>query len=215
MTSFDDKLTEFSVIGLGAGIIIFLSGLRIFLRYRALARTREVPIRNIPRGLVGMHGKPTPVGSVLESSPITRTPCLFYKVDIEKEVIRNAVHRWSHDKTSVGGLLFYLDDGTGRVLVNPFGAECDLAPHGTREVPQSTSSPPAADFIGDAELIAYARSAPACGVVGTDLTDNISVVGLSTGRYRFTEYCILPEHTYHVTGTCVENPRPKDSDDGT
>src|ERR1017187_10557623 len=122
MSSFDDKLTEFSVIGLGTGIIIFLNGLRIFFRYRAFARTREAPIRSIPRGLVGIHGKPTPVGSVLESSPITRTPCLFYKVDIEKEVIRNAVHRWSHDKTSVGGLLFYLDDGTGRVLVNPFGA---------------------------------------------------------------------------------------------
>jgi hypothetical protein len=37
-----------------------------------------------------------------------------------------------------------------RVLVNPFGAECDLAPHGTRKVPPSTSSPPAAIGPGQA-----------------------------------------------------------------
>lgn len=41
VSSFDDKLTEFSVIGLDAGIIIFLNGLRILFRYRALARTRD------------------------------------------------------------------------------------------------------------------------------------------------------------------------------
>ncbi len=27
------------------------------------------------------------------------------------------------------------------------------------------------------------------------------------------EYCILPEHWYDVTGTCVENPQPKNEHD--
>jgi len=213
MFSGDDKLTEFSASGLFAGFVLFLNGLRIFRKYRAFARTREAPIRGIPRGLIGIRGKAKPVGNVLENSPLSHTPCLFFRVDIEKEVLRNWARRWSHYKTTVGGMLFHLDDGTGRVLVNPFAAECDLLTNCTREAPQSASSPPAPGSISDAELIAYAGSAQAGGVAGGDALDNIPVLGLSTGRYRFSEYCILPEREYHVAGTCVENPQPKDSDD--
>ena len=35
----------------------------------------------------------------------------------------------------------------------------------------------------------------------------------ASGRYRLTEYCILPGHEYNITGTCVENPEPKDQHD--
>jgi hypothetical protein len=34
-----------------------------------------------------------------------------------------------------------------------------------------------------------------------------------TGRFRLTEYCIAPGELYDVTGTCVENPHPKDDGD--
>jgi hypothetical protein len=35
----------------------------------------------------------------------------------------------------------------------------------------------------------------------------------SEHRYRLSEYCIVPEHSYAVTGTCVENPNPQDEHD--
>jgi hypothetical protein len=31
----------------------------------------------------------------------------------------------------------------------------------------------------------------------------------ASGKYRLTEYCILPGHYYDVMGTCTENPQPK------
>jgi len=34
-----------------------------------------------------------------------------------------------------------------------------------------------------------------------------------TGRFRLTEYYIAPGELYDVTGTCVENPHPKDNGD--
>ena len=34
-----------------------------------------------------------------------------------------------------------------------------------------------------------------------------------SGRYRFTECCILPDHDYDITGTCAENPEAKDVND--
>jgi hypothetical protein len=37
--------------------------------------------------------------------------------------------------------------------------------------------------------------------------------GTASGHYRFTEYCLLPGHTYDLTGTCAENPNPRDSYD--
>jgi hypothetical protein len=33
------------------------------------------------------------------------------------------------------------------------------------------------------------------------------------GRYRFTEFCIVPGGAYDISGTCVENPSPQDDHD--
>ncbi|MGD0695631.1 MAG: hypothetical protein ABSB82_12335 [Terriglobia bacterium] len=40
-----------------------------------------------------------------------------------------------------------------------------------------------------------------------------SMFGAASGRYRLTEYCIVPEGSYEVSGTCVENPNPRDEHD--
>ena len=35
----------------------------------------------------------------------------------------------------------------------------------------------------------------------------------ATGHYRLTEYCLLPGQMYDITGTCAENPNPRDEHD--
>jgi hypothetical protein len=35
----------------------------------------------------------------------------------------------------------------------------------------------------------------------------------ASGRYRFTEYCVVPGCLYDISGTCIENPNPKDAND--
>jgi hypothetical protein len=35
----------------------------------------------------------------------------------------------------------------------------------------------------------------------------------ASGRYRLTEYCLVPGASYDISGTCVENPRPQDEHD--
>jgi hypothetical protein len=37
--------------------------------------------------------------------------------------------------------------------------------------------------------------------------------GAASGRYRFTEYCVVPGGAYDLTGTCTENPAPADEHD--
>jgi hypothetical protein len=37
--------------------------------------------------------------------------------------------------------------------------------------------------------------------------------GAASGRYSFTEYCLVPGVPYNISGTCMENPHPQDADD--
>jgi hypothetical protein len=46
-----------------------------------------------------------------------------------------------------------------------------------------------------------------------DPTASSSLFNAADGRYRFTEYCLVPAATYNISGTCVENPHPKDVND--
>ena len=192
------------MVGIGAGLFCFFKGFRIYRQYRVLADTPESPIHGISMGFVEVHGKAKPVQGRLVNSPVTRTPCLFYKVNIKKRE-----GRWSHYKAVADGVPFYLDDGTGKVLIDAHGAEYDLIRTAWREtggislrsifeVFRELHSP-MKYLVEDSELINYAQS--------------LSSTGGASRRYRFTEYCLLAEHWYDVAGTCLENPEPKDVHD--
>ncbi len=232
MSSDDDgKIIMYSALGFGAGIYCFFKGFKIFREYRVLADTPEVPIRSMAMGLVEIHGKAKPVvADRLASSPVTSTPCLFYKVDIERyQRDSKGNGSWRHYKTDTFGVPFHLDDGSGKVLVNPFGAEYDLNPNCRCETSRGvinlssffgsskTSAVPAPRPRSDSELIAYAEAAHSGGgslfaSIGTAALTGLSTSG-SGGRFRFTEYCVIPERWYDVTGTCSENPHPQGTDD--
>jgi len=194
------------MVGIGAGLFCFFKGFRIYRQYRVLADTPESPIHSISMGFVEVHGKAKPAQGRLVNSPVTRTPCLFYKVDIKGY---GADGRWSHHKTAAEGVPFYLEDGTGKVLMDAHGAECDLIRTAWRETGGISLQgifetfrqirAPMKFLVDDSELINYAES--------------LSSTEGASRRYRFTEYCLLPEHWYDVAGTCVENPEPKDEHD--
>ncbi len=192
--------------GTGFGLYFFFRGLRVFRRYRELADTPRSSILGLAMGFVEVHGKAKPSRSPLINSPVTRTPCFFYKVEILRKLEGEDSSRWKHFKTDTDGVPFYLDDGTGKVLVDAHGAELELSRHAWRETGGFSLRgvfeairelrAPMRYLVDDSGLIAYAGS--------------LSESGPSTSRYRFSEYCLLPGHWYDVTGTCVENPEPAD-----
>jgi hypothetical protein len=213
------------VFGLGAGVFFFFKGFKAFREYRVLEDTPEIPIRSMPMGLVEIHGKAK--GDNTVHSPVTSTPCLFYKVDVERWIQdRNGGH-WSHYHTDADGPLFYLEDETGRVLVNAHNAEYDLIQTARRQVrggtghhslgslltgkgdPMLTTTP--AGYISDATLLTYVASLP--GGPAFSLRGGFSLGTGMSSAYQLTEYLILPDHWYDVTGTCTENPAAKDNHD--
>jgi hypothetical protein len=234
MSSHSANLEVAIVVGFGAGLFWFFKGFRVYREYRVLADTPEIPIRSMAMGLVEIHGKAKGHETVL--SPVTKTPCFFYKVDIERWVRDKNGGHWSHAATDAEGVRFYLEDATGKVLVDAHGAECDLIQTTKRETGAGVvtssgrlfggtrdSSLTTGAWVSDSDLLNYAVSAVSTAHTAFSLDAGSLLSGLGRGslglgmgsehRYRLSEYCIVPEHSYAVTGTCVENPNPQDEHD--
>jgi hypothetical protein len=233
-----DAALGFGIVG---GLVWFVKGFRVYREYRVLADTPEMPIRSIAMGLVEVHGKAKAAQTI--PSPVTRTPCCFYKVDIERWVRDKDGGRWSHAVTDAQGVQFHLEDATGKVLVNAQGAEYDLIRTGRAETgrgmggslsrvlwgkgdPALATGP----MASDAELYTYALAAVSAhrggssfdmrsllpnlgGSLSVSLAGSLSSGRDNSDRFRLTEYLILPDHWYDVTGTCTENPAAKDEHD--
>ena len=323
MANDDGKLYFYCTLGFGAGIWIFFKGFREFRKYRVLADTPEIPIRSMPMGLVEIHGQAVKAADVL-SSPVTRTACCLFKVDIEiwKRNEKGSGGHWVHHRTDIQGMPFYLQDASGKVLVEPKDGELDLTQNarceagsgrsgltagasdnellryvsqanahsvtnivargirflGKRSDPQHeqtrqkllelfSQTPGTADFQqrmtammaprlrqhmqemgpqsdpqkeqarlaaleafehpqGSPEFIAglqrAASFAPpedqkhflaAIGALNPSDAAVTMVFSAASGRYRLTEYCIVPGQSYDITGTCTENPSPQDEHD--
>ena len=249
------QLDALLMLGFGAGLYTFFKGFRIHREYRVLEDTPEVPIRSVAMGLVHVHGAAT--GGVTLTAPVTHSPCFFYKVDIEKwERDRNR-SGWRHYRTDTNAVRFYLEDSTGKVLVDSRGAEHDLVRSGRREIgsgfslwrllagrrdPAASQSEPTEQELRDyvasggfgqvlpsfpeltPDLTMTSGGAQMPEVIGEVLafertigaferTIGLGSVGAALGRFRFTEYCIAPGRFYTITGTCAENPNPKDEHD--
>jgi hypothetical protein len=107
------------------GLVVFILGFRTYREYRILEDTPLAPIRSIPMGLVHIFGKT--VGENRLSSPLTHTPCYYYKVHVEKWVKKDKNREgWETVRTDSEKNPFYMDDATGKVQVDPNHAEFDV-----------------------------------------------------------------------------------------
>jgi hypothetical protein len=148
---------------------------------------------------------------------------------------KNGAH-WSHAATQADGVRFYLEDATGKVLVDAHQAEYDLIQTAKRETGRGVGASPGrlsggtgdsslttGAWVSDSDLLDYALSAVSTAHTTFSLDAGSLLSGLGRGslglglgsehRYRLSEYCIIPEHWYDVTGTCIENPNPQDEHD--
>ena len=140
------------------GVVSFFRGFRVYREYLLLQGTSEIPIRSMAMGLVRIHGKAA--GDRLLTSPISHTPCCVYQVHIEKwrdgdeESHQSAA--WLHYGSEAEGVPFYLEDSTGRVLVNPRGADYDIESTAVREASSAKPSSVVVNGASEADLLSYA-----------------------------------------------------------
>jgi hypothetical protein len=240
------------IIGLILGLYWFFKGFGIFREYKVIADTPLVPVRSAAMGRVQVHGRA--IGEKTLLSPASNQPCFLYKVDIDRFYAgRQGQGRWGSYLTDSGSVGFYLEDDTGRVLVNPRGAELDLEQSYQCEIsnldivpldapwrPEAPAARPPGVPTPDSELRRYvtrvAEGINSAAFQGTDLASSLEagsqqrqrrrrpgrslgfLRGLlplaqidqiasdaAPGDYRLTEYCVVPEGEYDITGTCAMN----------
>jgi hypothetical protein len=146
------------------GVLLFYAGFRSYRRYRILADTPIMPIRSLAMGLTHARGKAT--GDDRLTGPLTGAPCFYYWVRVEKYVHRGKHSTWAPVSNEMDRRPFYLDDGTGKVLVNAAYAEFDVLPTFCHEIGPKVGGKrfvePSLGVAGPSEqdLRAYLEGAP-------------------------------------------------------
>jgi hypothetical protein len=229
------------LVGFGAGVGVFANGFWNYRKLRIIENTPRIAVRAVPMGLVHVHGKAT--GHNLLTSPVTGTRCYYYQVRLQRWEEQGKNKGWNTVHTATERRTFYVEDGTGRILINPQAVEYDLPSTYRAEFgPHAKAGPyldPSLGLAGPSEqdLRAYAAKADPAFTVAEKVIAQLdpksgSTSGLAQklrerekqvfearnpltghGSYRITEHCLVAEHEYDVIGTCAPNPQPQGDDD--
>jgi hypothetical protein len=136
------------------GVIVFFLAFKQYRESRILADVPKAHVRSMSMGLVHLHGKAT---SEPLTSPLTGTRCFIFVADIAEWVKTRkqgggTAWEWRTTAGDDDFKEFYLDDGTGRVLVKPPKAaggdlqrtfDCEIGKDGHFKSVRSTPGIPA------------------------------------------------------------------------
>jgi len=172
-------------IGICAGIYLFLRGFRLLQRCHLILDTPFSKIRSASMGMVELNG--LAVGPYTMSAPICARPCYFYRTLVWEWKRQGRSSAWVKVAAECMHLPFFLDDTTGRVLVDPRGAELDIH----------------RDFFEQFSDSIFTTKDPVPGNVRAFLGRH----GVDTeNKIKVEEYCIKPKNALFILGTLAENP---------
>lgn len=120
--------------------------------YKVLEDTPRIPIRSASMGFVHIRGKAE--SSEVLASPVTHTPCCFYKVEIDEWKSEGRSRTWVRTCVEMNGYQFHLADDTGKILIDAHAAEYDL-PLTAERVVSSQSAGASGPSASDSDLLQY------------------------------------------------------------
>lgn len=145
-----------------------------------LARTIEdIPTtnaRSVYQGYVELKGIGLYFDNDPVNAPLSKRPCIWYRYKVER---RKEDGGWEVVESGTSSETFLLDDGTGRVVIDPDGAEV------TVKVKQSWTG--RSSGVASLESMRFARRLGVPGALAGDL-------------YRHTEERLLPGKRLYVLG---------------
>lgn len=105
--------------------LALVAWLAVLRRARAVADTPTSTIASAAQGYVELLGRGVPLAGAPLLAPLTHLPCLWYRYKIE----RKRDDKWVTESSGESTDSFMIDDGSGRCVVAPEGAE--VLPRGT------------------------------------------------------------------------------------
>jgi hypothetical protein len=109
----------------GFGLLFLFVAFQISRKFRILRETPQMPIGSLTLGKVHIYGKA--MGAERLTSPITRLPCFYYEVTVEEYIEAGRRSRFQKCLRDAGHVKFYLQDATGKVLIDLQEAKLDLS----------------------------------------------------------------------------------------
>ncbi|HUJ96180.1 MAG TPA: GIDE domain-containing protein [Terriglobales bacterium] len=177
--------TAAALIGACVGVYLFYRGFKLLQRRRLIMNIPASKVRSASLGLVEVSG--LAIGPYTLPAPITCVPCYYYRTQAWELRQSGKDKEWHKVADESLHLPFYLDDNTGRVLIDPRGAEMDLHRDFHQEYHHAL-------FSSDSGM-----PAPVSGFLARH--------SISGDRpIKIDEYCIKPKNALFVLGTLAENP---------
>jgi len=179
---------------------VALGGYYVFTGGRELAAVFHI-LRNDPLAVSELHGHRGPVeieGRAVEgdggtvTAPFTGSDCLAYSYQVQQKDGKS----WNTLDEGMDGTDFVVDDGSGRVRVDPTGADVRLESH-------SVTVPAGAELPD--RLAAYVESTAA--VDPPNRSVDLRVAELTVGnRQRFIERRLDRDEAAYVYGEATQGP---------
>jgi hypothetical protein len=115
-----------AVVGLVVGVGAFFRGFRLLERKRRIENTPTSTVRAAALGLIELYGKV--VGPYTLLAPLSQLDCYYYRVVVQGVPESDREGEETREKEETLCVPFFIDDGTGQLMVDPRGAEINLQP---------------------------------------------------------------------------------------
>jgi E3 Ubiquitin ligase len=185
LLSSDSHPIVWCIIGLIVGLCLFVQGFRLLQRRHLILDTPVSKVRSASLGMVELSG--LAVGPYTTVAPITARPCYYYRTVAWEWKRCGKSNQWVEVAAECMHVPFFLDDNTGKVLIDPRGAELDLH----------------RDFQEEFCDSFFTTKQEAPGNVRSFLLRH----GVSTtNKIKVEESCIKPKNALFLLGTLSENP---------
>jgi E3 Ubiquitin ligase len=175
----------YCIIGICAGIYLFVRGFRLLQRRHLILDTPVSKIRSASLGMVELNG--LAVGPYTLVAPITGRPCYYHRSVVWEWKQSGKNKQWVKVAAECMHVPFFLDDNTAKVMVDPRGADLDLHRDFHEEFCDS--------------FFTTKEEAPD-NVRGFLQRHGVS----TTNKIKVEEFCIKPKNALFVLGTLDENP---------
>jgi hypothetical protein len=172
-------------LGFCAGIGLFVYGFRLLQRRRLILDTPFSKIRSASMGMVEVSGQA--VGPYTMVAPITARPCFYYRTLVWEWKQSGKNKQWVKVASEAMHVPFFVDDNTGRLLVDPRGADLDLH----------------CDFEQEFCDSFFTTKQPAPANVHSFLARHGIV---TSNKIKVEERCIKPKNSLFILGTLGDNP---------
>jgi hypothetical protein len=179
------RLLFWCAVGFCVGIYLFFHGFQLLGRRRLILDTPLSKIRSAAMGMVEISG--LAVGPYTMIAPITARSCYYFRTIVWEWRQRGRSKQWVKVAAECMHVPFFVDDNSGRMMVDPRGAELELH----------------RDFQQEFSDSFFTTKDPVPDNVRTFLARH----GIATNnKIKVEEFCIKPKNSLFILGTLGENP---------